>query len=344
MIVEREVALVPAAADGDEFGDEFGDATERFRAELTAHCYRMLGSLHDAQDVVQETYLRAWRGWAGFEGRASTRAWLYRIATNACLSALRHSSRRFVPSGLGAPSDDPDAPVRPPVEDVAWLDPFPTPSGAASADPAEIAVARHSLRIALVASLQHLPARQRAVLVLRDVLEFSSAEVGSMLEMSVPAVKSALQRARARLAEVQPQPDTTVEPDEPAARAVLDRYVDAFQRADAVAMENLLRADASLELVGMRTWFSGRRTCAPHLSRHVLGEPGEYRMFVTSANGQPAALAYRRNPETSRHEAFGVAVLDTDGVHLTRITVFARADLLAWFGHPPTLPADPPTV
>jgi RNA polymerase sigma-70 factor (ECF subfamily) len=335
MIIEQEVTM-PRSADSD---DEFGNATERFRPELLAHCYRMLGSVHDAQDLVQETYLRAWRGWAGFEGRSSTRAWLYQIATNVCLTALRHGSRRVLPSGLGAPSDDPDGPVRPAGAEVAWLEPFPTPSPRAQiADPAEIAAARDDLRLAVIASLQHLPARQRAVLVLREVLRFSAIEVGEILGMSVPAVKSALQRARARLAEVRPRPDTTVEPDEPAARAVLDRYVDAFQRADAVALESLLRTDASLELIGMRTWFAGKRTCAPYLARHVLNEPGEYRMFATSANGQPAAIAYRRSSPTAPYEPLGVAVLGTDRTHLTSITVFADAGLLPLFGFPPAPP------
>jgi RNA polymerase sigma-70 factor (ECF subfamily) len=180
--------------------DEFARSTEPFRRELLAHCYRMLGSLDEAEDLVQETFLRAWRSHAGFEGRSSLRVWLYRIATNACLTALEQRGRRALPSGLGAPSDDPDgAPVVAGPE-VTWLGPIPDAlvTGPAE-DPAAIAVARESLRLSLIACLQYLPARQRAVLILRDVLAFPAAEVAAMLGMSTVAVKSALQRARARL-------------------------------------------------------------------------------------------------------------------------------------------------
>jgi RNA polymerase sigma-70 factor (ECF subfamily) len=185
--------------------DEFARSTEPFRRELLAHCYRMLGSLDEAEDLVQETFLRAWRSHAGFEGRSSLRVWLYRIATNACLTALEQRGRRALPSGLGAPSDDPDGA---PVEagpGVSWLGPIPDAlvTGPPQ-DPAAIAVARESLRLGLIACLQYLPARQRAVLILRDVLAFPAAEVAAMLGTSTVAVKSILQRARARLDQVAP--------------------------------------------------------------------------------------------------------------------------------------------
>src|SRR4051794_24436983 len=250
-----------------------------YRGELLAHCYRMTGSLFDAEDLVQETYLRAWRSRATFEGRASLRSWLYRIATNACLTALGHSSRRVLPSGLGAPSGDPDEAARPAPAGTQWLQPFPDSLlGGASNDPAELAVIRSTLRLALVASLQYLPARQRAVFILREVLAFPAADVAATLDMTVPAVKSALQRARARLDEVALSADDLAEPDSPEARAVLDRYVAAFENADAAALEELLRADATLEVSGSATWFAGKRTCAPYLARHVLLTAGEYRM------------------------------------------------------------------
>ena len=182
--------------------DEFVQRAEPFRRELLAHCYRMLGSADEAEDLVQETYLRAWRAYGSFEGRSSMRTWLYRIATNACLTALEQRGRRALPSGLGGPSDDPDAPPVPADPGVAWLQPIPdalvTPY---SADPAAIVTARESLRLALIASLQYLPARQRAVLLLREVLGFPASEVAAMLGTSTAAVKSTLQRARARLAE-----------------------------------------------------------------------------------------------------------------------------------------------
>src|SRR4051812_33276834 len=179
--------------------DDFTSLTGRFRGELLAHCYRMLGSAADAEDLVQETYLRAWRSYEGFEGRSSLRTWLYRIATNACLTALEGRGRRPLPSGLGGPSDDPEAPLVP-AFDVPWLQPFPDAALGDHADPAARVAARGSLRLALVAAMQVLPPRQRAVLVLRDVLEFSAAEVAAVLDTSTAAVNSALQRARAGLA------------------------------------------------------------------------------------------------------------------------------------------------
>jgi RNA polymerase sigma-70 factor (ECF subfamily) len=181
---------------------------ERYRPELLAHCYRMLGSLVDAEDAVQETYVRAWRGFGAFEARASERTWLYQIATNTCLTALKHHSRRVLPSGLGAPSDDPSAPPASPDHGVRWLQPIPDALVSSEADdPATIVATRDSIRLALIASLQYLPARQRAVLILREVLAWPAAEVAELLDISVPAVKSALQRARARLAEVAPVAD-----------------------------------------------------------------------------------------------------------------------------------------
>jgi len=193
--------------------DEFARDTEPFRRELLAHCYRMIGSLDEAEDLVQETYLRAWRSHAGFEGRSSLRVWLYRIATNACLTALEQRGRRALPSGLGAPSHDPAAAPVVAGPEVGWLEPIPDAlvTGPAT-DPAAIAVARESLRLGLIACLQYLPARQRAVLILRDVLVFPAAEVAVMLSTSTVAVKSMLQRARARLEQVAPSPDEVSEP------------------------------------------------------------------------------------------------------------------------------------
>jgi RNA polymerase sigma-70 factor, ECF subfamily len=237
--------------------------------------------------------------------------------------------------------DDPDAnPVRAAL-DTAWLQPFPDSLLGRSDDPAEIVASRSSLRLALIASLQYLPARQRAVLVLRDVLAFSAMEVADILGMSVPAVKSALQRARTRLEDVAPIPDEIVEPDSPEARAILDGYIAAFETADAEALQKLLRSDASLQMTPTRTWFSGKRTCAPFLARRVLHAPGEYRMFPTIANGQPAAVAYRRNDDDVL-APFAIAVLSTDEMHITGITVFADPMLVQRFGYPEVLPAERP--
>ncbi len=320
---------MPAAAHESD-RDGFLREAEAYRRELVAHCYRMLGSLDDAEDLVQETYLRAWRAYREFEGRSSLRTWLYRIATNACLSALQHKSRRMLPSGLGPGTDDPDQTPVMAGADVQWLQPFPDVL-LDSNDPAEIVATRSNLRLALVASLQYLPDRQRAVLILRDVLGFPAADVAEMLDLSVAAVKSALQRARARLDELTARPEDIVEPDSAEARDVLDRYMAAFENADAKALEELLRTDASLEVTPSRTWFAGKQTCVPYLTRHVLLRPGEYRMFGTIANGQPAAMGYRDG------KAFAVAVLTTDAHNLVRITVFTDPGLFERFGFPATV-------
>jgi RNA polymerase sigma-70 factor, ECF subfamily len=316
--------------------DEFARSIEPFRRELLAHCYRMLGSLDDAEDLVQETYLRAWRSHDGFEGRSSLRVWLYRIATNACLTALEQRSRRALPSGLGAPSDDPAAPPVTTGAEVSWLEPIPDALVIPQdQDPADIVVSRESLRLGLIACLQYLPARQRAVLILRDVLAFPAAEVAAMLGISTVAVKSALQRARARLEHAAPAPGEVAEPTEPEARALLEAYIAAFENADPAAMERLLRKDAALEPVGSKTWFAGRETCLGFI-RQFLGSPGDWRMIPTSANGQPAAAAYLRGGDGA-HLAFGIAVLTATRTGIARIVVFGDPGLVTRFGFPAAL-------
>ncbi|MFR9770435.1 sigma-70 family RNA polymerase sigma factor [Nocardia sp. SC052] len=315
---------------------EFTRRTQPYRRELLAHCYRMLGSIHDAEDVVQETYLRAWRSFGAFEGRSSVRTWLYRIATNACLTALEHHGRRVLPSGLGAAGTDPSArPVA--AAGVRWLEPLPdtlvTPD---SADPAGVAVARDSLRLALIACLQHLNGRQRAVLLLRDVLGMPAAEVAGVLETSTAAVKSTLQRARARLTEVSAAAEQAVPPSEPGQRALLEEYLTAFRRADPAAIERLLHRDAVLEMPPSATWFSGKRTCVAYLAEHVLGAPGAWLLFPAAANGQLAAVAYHRQSDCV-YRAFGVAVLTTTTDSIIRITAFGDPDLVTAFGFAPVL-------
>ncbi|MFG2791921.1 sigma-70 family RNA polymerase sigma factor [Streptomyces sp. NPDC048419] len=314
--------------------DEFTRRTEPLRRELLAHCYRMLGSADEAEDLVQETYLRAWRGYGGFEGRSSLRVWLYRIATNACLTALDHRGRRALPSGLGAPTADVETQPEPAGPDIAWVQPMPDALVAAqSADPATIVTSRESLRLALIAGLQYLPPRQRAVLLLREVLAFPAADVAAMLGTTIPAVKSTLQRARARLNEVAPQRERLVEPSDPRALSLLEKYVAGFQNADTEALEQALRADAAIEMIGTRTWFSGKRTCLGYLTR-VIGSPGDWRMIPASANGQPAAAAYYRAPDGS-YRAFGLGVLTVTGTGISHIHVFGGGPgLLAEFGLP----------
>src|SRR5262252_3809471 len=239
-------------------GDDGRVDFEPHRGELVAFCYRMLGSFQEAEDLAQETMLRAWKARDRYDrARASVRTWLYRIAANACLSALEGRARRPLPSGLGAPSDDPGAPLTP-AFDIPWLQPFP--------DARFDIEARADMRLALVAAMQVLPPRQRAVLVLREVLEFSAAEVAGQLGTTVAAVNSALQRARAALADVGDAGDVT-EPDDPAVRAVIERYVRAFEAADVPALVHLLAADAVMEMPPVPLWYRGSRYYGLFMSR-----------------------------------------------------------------------------
>jgi len=312
----------------DTIQGEFADLTEPFRRELLAHCYRMLGSVDDAEDVVQETYLRAWRSYDRFEGRSSLRTWLYQIATNAALTARERQARRALPSGLGGPGEDRDA-----GSESEWLQPMPDALVTGEADdPAIIAATRDSLRLALIASFQYLPPRQRAVLLLRDVLAFPADDVAKMLGTTTVAVKSALQRARARLSDVAPADRQIAEPPEPAARALLDQYIAAFESADAVALERLLRRDATLELPPSSVWFAGGEAIANAVAG--LGYPGEWRMVPTAANGQPAAAAYRRGTDGT-YQAYGIVVLTVSATGIARIVVFGDPGLLGRFGLPP---------
>lgn len=320
--------------------------TEPYRRELFAHCYRLLGSVPDAEDLVQETYLRAWRSYAGFEGRSSVRTWLYQIATNGCLSALAADHRRrMLPSGLCAAEPDPGTPPEPAGTGgtgVSWLQPVPDgrvlTHRADDGDPAAIVAEREGVRLALIAGLQHLPARQRAVLVLREVLAFPARDVAAMLGTTTASVKSALQRARATLRERAPDAERIAEPDEPRTRELLKRYIAAFENADAAELERLLVEDVTLEATPMRTWFSGRNTCVPFLRAHVLGAPGTWRMYATRANGQPAFAGYRRDT-TGVYRPYGVTVLTVVDEGISRVTSFGDPHLVAAFGFP-ALPPD----
>ncbi len=312
---------------------DFELSTESFRRELFPHCYRMLGAVSDAEDAVQETYLRAWHAYGRFEGRSSMRLWLYRIATNACLSAIRRRDRRVLPSGLGRPTEDPRAEPVTAGPDVAWLEPIPEAlAGPESDDPAVVVASRESLRLALIASLQYLPGRQRAVLLLRDVLGFRATEVAEMLDTTTAAVKSTLQRARARLRQSAPLSDKVPELAGSQHRALIDRYISAFENADAAALERLLRADATLEVTPFSTWFAGRKNCVEYLAARVLGSPGDWRMFPTSANGQPAAVGYVRAGDGS-HVAYGIVVLTATNAGVAGIHAFGDADLVTRFPH-----------
>jgi RNA polymerase sigma-70 factor, ECF subfamily len=314
---------MPSTRDSGGADDEFTARAEAFRRELLAHCYRMTGSVDDAEDLVQETYLRAWKSYDGFEGRASLRTWLYRIATNACLTALQHRERRVLPSGLGAPSDDPYAPPVLGDPGTRWIQPVPDALfTAAPDDPEATVISRDSLRLALIASLQYLPPKQRAVLILRDVLAWPAAEVARSLDTTTPAVKSLLQRARRRIEEVTPSMDDVVEPSHPRARELLRGYLAAFEAADIDAIERLLRADAVLEAVPVRSWYSGKKTCLRYLAHQALGSPGEWRMRPAGLNGEAGFAAWHRTADGS-YEAFGVGMITPTATGIARIVVFS---------------------
>ena len=318
--------------------DRFEAATGLYRRELLAHCYRMTGSAQDAEDLVQETFLRAWRAFDRFEGRSSVRTWLYRIATNVCLTSLQGRRRRLLPSELAPPSSDPDAAAAPPPSEVAWLEPISDDSVIDErADPAEIAAVRQSVRLALIAAAQTLPPRQRAAFLLCDVLDQSGAEAAAVLDVPVAALKSLLQRARARLERRAVTDEQLVEPTDEHARQILDRYMDAFERSDVEAIARLLADDSILEMTGTATWFSGKATCVPFITAQAIGQAGDWRMVPVHANGQLAVGAYRLD-ESGSYLPFTIVVLATTVTHLTRITLFSDPALFNRFDLPPTIP------
>jgi RNA polymerase sigma-70 factor, ECF subfamily len=314
--------------------DEFAAETSPYRRELLAHCYRMTGSAGDAEDLVQEVYLRAWQAYDRFERRSSVRTWMYRIATNACLSALARSRRRDLPSGLGPASEDPWASPQPASAGVVWLEPIADHAVVDGRDdPGEMVAARHRVRLALVAALQLLPPRQRAALILCDVIDLPASETAELMDISVAAVKSLLQRARARVAQAGPIDDDIAEPTDEGARRVLDRYMIALEQSDLAAIDRLLADEAVLEMTGTTTWFAGKATCLPFIAAEAIGRPGEWIMVPVQANGQLAAAAYRRNSDQA-YGAFAIVVLGTTQSHLRRITLFGDPALFAHFGLP----------
>jgi RNA polymerase sigma-70 factor (ECF subfamily) len=289
--------------------DDFIERATPFRAELIAHCYRMLGSVHDAEDLVQETYLRGWRGYQAFEERAALRTWLYRIATTACLRALENRTRRVLPAGLGDGSVDPDADPDGNGGSYHWIEPLPdalTPETAFG-----------------------------AVLILRDVVQFSAAEVAELLETTPAAVNSALQRARGHLAEVAPSEEDVAEPDDAARRELLDRYCAAFENADLAALTELLQTDVRLEMPPLPIWFTGRDAVTRFLARRAFAGPGDMVLVPTAANGQPAVAEYRRAADGVLR-AHSIHVLDTGRSGVAALTVFLDPGLFSAFGLPPS--------
>ena len=313
--------------------EDFTGLTERFRGELLAFCYRMLGSADEAEDMVQETYLRAWRSFDGFEGRSSLRTWLYRIATNVCLTAIERRGRRPLPSGLGGPADDPRAPLVAALE-VPWLQPFPgAPLAGEHDDPAAVTVSRVGIRLAFVAALQYLSARQRAMLILRDVLEWPAAEVADLIGTTTTAVNSGLRRARAQLAQALPAEDELAEPSEPDRRALLERFAAAFENADVNALVELLREDVTLEMPPLRAWFAGRQVVVPFFAATAFAAPGQFRLVPVTANGQPAYAVYQRERDGA-FRFYAVTVPTVTATGIARIVTFFNPDLFRLFGLP----------
>jgi RNA polymerase sigma-70 factor (ECF subfamily) len=338
-------AIVAAARAGDE--PAFTALVDRHRRELLVHCYRMLGSFHEAEDLVQETFLRAWKNIRGFEGRSTLRAWLYRIATNACLDALDGRARRVLPQHVAGPSD-PSVSL-PPRTDIAWLQPFPDrmwePVAPGEAEPDAVVVGRETIELAFLAAIQHLPPRQRAVLILRDVLGWPAKQTAALLSGSVTSVNSALQRARVTLREKLPARRLDWAPSaEPTdeERAVLRRYMDAVERADLAAMADLLAEDVRATMPPFPMWFQGRAavmaTLAQSWNPAAPGYVGLFRMVAIRANAQPAAAAYVRLPGDAGYRAFGLGVLRVADGHIAEITAFHDPGLFPAFALPLTLP------
>jgi RNA polymerase sigma-70 factor (ECF subfamily) len=331
----RKLGAVSVVA--HETDDEFLVQAEPHRRELLAHCYRMTGSLHDAEDLVQETYLRAWKAYSGFKGQSSLRTWLYRIATNTCLTSLEGRQRRPLPTGLGAPNSDPAGELVDRSE-VSWLEPLPDQTDDPT-DPSTIVGTRESVRLAFVAALQHLSPRQRAVLVLRDVLQWKAAEVANAIGTSTSAVNSLLQRARAQLDAVGPsQDDELAPPDSPETKDLLDRYIAAFEAYDIDKLVQMFTQEAVWEMPPFDGWYRGPEAIGTLTRVHCPAEgPGDMRFIALTANGQPAAALYMRNPETGVHEAFQLHVLDVTPDGISHVVAFLDTELFDKFGLPESL-------
>ena len=305
----------------------FDRLAEPFRTELLAYCYRMLGSAHDAEDLVQDTYLRAWRAREQYdESRSSLRTWLYRIATNACLTALEVRGRRPLPSGVVAASD----PLGPLIRgENAWLQPLPD-SLLDADDPAGAVIDRSSLRLAFAAALQHLSARQRGALILRDVLRFSASEAAEILGTTVVSVNSSLQRARTRVKEVGVRPDRLSEPSAAEQRAWVDRYMKAFEQADVEGLKRLLTEDVLMEMPPMVNWFVGLRNYGLFMEWVFEHAGTDWCLKAVAANGQPGFAAYRRVGDGYELHTLQIFTVTAEGI--SRNSVFQDSEIFASFG------------
>jgi RNA polymerase sigma-70 factor (ECF subfamily) len=318
--------------------DALEQQLERHRAELTAYCYRLLGSSFEAEDAVQETFVRAWRGYDRFEGRAALKSWLYRIATNVCFDMLSGRERRARPMDLG-PALTADAPLGAALPEVTWIQPIPDsrvlPVGG---DPAAVAEMRESVRLAFVATLQHLPPRQRAVLILREVLQWQAAEVAELLDTTVASVNSALQRARSTLGSREGEATDAAEPLADVQRALLSRYVDAFERYDMDSLTSLLQEDATWNMPPYELWLQTHIDIRKWCLGPGIGCRGS-RLIPTVANGSPAFGQYKPSPDGGL-EPWSLQVLELSDGRISGITFFLdTAALFPLFGLPPHLEA-----
>jgi RNA polymerase sigma-70 factor, ECF subfamily len=319
--------------------DAYSELVEPHRAELRAHCYRMLGSVHDAEDALQDALLRAWRGLPRFERRSSVRSWLYRIATNSCLDLLAKRSKRVLPIDYG-PASDPHEGPGPPLVEAVWIEPYPDAPDASYEQ-------RESVELAFVAALQHLPPKQRAVLILREVLGFSAQEVAETLDTTAASVNSALQRARRTLDEKLPdqsQQATLRALGDKEVRAIVERYMDAWERGDVDAVVALLAEDATIAMPPMATWYRGADVVVFindwAFSGRLYDMEGDRRVRVlpARANGQPAIGTYAWNEEARRHLPTVLQVLTFAGDRISDITGFVDPTAFARFGLPESLP------
>jgi len=342
-----EEAVVNSVRAGDE--PAFTALVERYRGELQVHCYRMLGSVDDAEDLVQETLLRAWRGRASFEGRSLFRTWLYRIATNACLNALERAPRRVLPQDVAPPvtasTDASEARSEPPWSpEIPWLQPYPDswlePTAPRETEPEAALVSRETIELVFLAALQHLPPRQRAVLILRDVLDWSARETASLLEMSVASVNSAHQRARATMRAMRPVGRAEAKPYPASSekeRDALRRFMEAWERADTASLTGLLREDARWAMPPAPLWFDGRAAIERLFTLFPIDWQGrQFRVLPARANRQPAAATYVRAAGESTFRGAGLHVLRIEGGLIVEVTTFGP-ELCRAFNLPPTL-------
>jgi RNA polymerase sigma-70 factor, ECF subfamily len=339
---ERE--LLAAAQRGD--GDAYGRLTGPYRAELHAHCYRMLGSTSDAEDALQEALLRAWRGLRRFEGRSSIRSWLYKIATNACLRALERRPARVLPIDYGPAADPHDGPAEP-VTEAVWLEPYPDQGlslASAQAGPEARYEQREAVELAFIAALQHLPGRQRAALILRDVLGFTARETAQALDTTPTSVDSAVQRAHKTVHERLPrqsQQTALRALGDDALTQVVERFVAAWESNDVDAIVAMLAADARMTMPPLPTWYRGRDRVRAFLAGWTLAGAARWRLVPAHANGQPALGAYTWDETAQAFTPHGINVLTVRGPHIAEMTVFLTPGIFPDFGLPAEIRANP---